>query len=398
MKKLFALFVTLVILLSFSACNDKTGSDGNSVGGMAGGEMVYTASKCTYTYPSGKESVVYTAELDDSSFIMNNLVERRSDESDRDSMIFDYNGKGITAIRRESQDFEEEIEDGGITTLKYDSDNATLNKETVEDGKTTSKDVYNIIWDSEGRLSSYKLTSYYYEYDDSGAVSYESKYEYNYSYAYDAESFTITCDDKTNEYINEQYQEDIIRRKVTTVPYDEKSDITTVTSYFKSDGTTPVNIDEGDKKLEKEVVVSNRWGYIVSDIYYFTDGSTSNELSEDLTFDSEGRIVKYVTETRKSNEVSKPGEDIEMITVTVDFKYDENGNLTEIKRTADTEVTSFKFEWMQIPKKLDSQIAMFSGSPHWSVAEYIDNFISFNWEGRITVRTYKLDDFLSYIQ
>ena len=403
MKKLFALLITLTIIFSFSACGDNENIDGSesgsskSGGSMIDGATAYTVKKCTYTYPSGQETVVYSAELSDETFSMNNLVERRVGEFNRDSMIFDYNGNGITAIRRESQNYEAEVKDRGVTTIKYDADTSTLTKETVRDGNISSKDVYNLVWDSEGRLSSYEYITYYFEYDDKGAVSYESTYEYNYAYAYGEDSFTITSEDETSEYVNDEYRE-VIKRTVTTVPYEEKSNITTVESFFETDGTTPVAVDYNDKKLEKEVIVSNWWGYEVSDVYYYADGSTESATTAVLTFDDEGKITKYVRETYKNSEVVMPGETVETVTVTIDFTYDETGNLTEMKRTEDTNVESWKFEWMEIPEKLDSQIAMFSGAPHWSVAEFIDNFISFSWEGRITVRTYKLNDFLSYVQ
>ncbi len=394
MKKLLALFMVLAMIFSFAAC----GEDDGSGGGMSGGPMAYTVKKCTYVYPSGKESVVYTAELKDDSFIMNNLIERFEGEVDRSSMIFNFNANGITSIRREDQDFEKEIEDEGTTTLKYDEATSTLTKETVEEGKITDKYVYNLVWDSEGRLASYKYTSYYYDYDDAGNISHESKYEYNYSYSYGADSFTITQEQERGENVNGEYR-DVIKRIVSTIPYAEKADITKVETYFELDGTTPVNVEYRDKQLTRQVIVSNWWGYVTSDTAYYTDGSTSNELGSELTFDNEGRIVKEVSEGYKSNGgMVKPGEDLEKITITIDFNYDDKGNLTEIKREEDGITTAYNFEWMEIPEKLDTQIAMFSGSPHWSVAEYIDNFIEFNWEGRLTVRTYKLADFLNYVQ
>ncbi len=403
MKKLFALLFVLAILFSLSACGtDKDGgaeeAESGQVGGpLAGGPMAYTLSKCTYTYPSGQETVVYTAELSDTAFTMNALTERIKGEVDRNSYVFEYNSKGISALREESQRYGQEVKVGRTTTLTYDADTATLTEANVRDGKTTSKDVYNLVWDGEGRLSSYKLTSYYYEYDDAGAVSFEETWEYNYSYAYGADSFTITKDVKDEEDIDDNRVE-LIQRTVSTVPYEEKGDIITEVRYYQTDGTTPVAVDDRNKKKEKQVMVSNWWGYETSNISYYTDGSTENEGRSGVTFDDQGRVVKTVSETYASDGMVKPGTDRELITVTTDFIYDENGNLTEVKRMFGSEQESYKFEWMEIPAKLDSQLALYSGAPHWSVTEFIDNFVDFSGEGKLTARIYKLDDFLSNLQ
>ena len=129
-----------------------------------------------------------------------------------------------------------------------------------------------------------------------------------------------------------------------------------------------------------------------------SDGTVEPQGDKEYTFDTEGRIIKMTRERYKNNGLVLEGETKETITEKVEFEYDANGNLTKISRDYDGVVESLTYEWMQIPAKLDSQITMLFGCPHWSVAEYIDNYINFNHEGRLTVRTYTKEAFLSFIQ
>ncbi len=380
MKKISLFLVAVMLLLSLVACGNGGATAGK--GEMNNGEKAWTVKKATYTYSSGESTVTYTSELKDASFIMNNLRELRKGEVNRSSMIFEFNSNGITKIIEEKQDFGKDVERGEEMTITYDETTSTLTRLSVENGKESSKEVYVIAWDNEGRISSYDQTNFYFEYDGEGNLVEDSKYEYKYTYSYGNDSYTITQDEVREAYVDGSDVE-AIRRKATTVPYDEKGDIKTVISYVKLDGKTPLYTGSGDKKKVDEVVVSNWWGYEVSRVYNYSDGTSENAQGDQYTFDGEGKIVKLTNDEAE---------------LCIDFTYDNNGNLLRIQRTKNGEITTIEFEWMQIPAKLDSQIAMMYGAPHWSVAEFIDNYVEFNWEGRLTVRTYKLSDFLSYVK
>lgn len=380
MKKISLFLVAVMLLLSLAAC----GKDGATAGKgqMNNGEKVWTVKTATYTYPTGFETVSYTAELKDDTFIMNNLRELKKGEVDRNSMIFEFDSNGITKVIEEEQDFGEDTQRGEEMTITYDEATSTLTKLSVENGKESSKEVYVIAWDDEGRISSYDQTNYYFEYDGEGNLVEDSKYEYKYTYSYGNDSYTITQDEVRETYVDGDGVE-AIKRTVTTVPYDAKGDIKTVISYVELDGKTPLYTGSDDEKKVDEVIISNWWGYEVSHVYNYSDGSWKNVGSDQYTFDNEGKIVKVTNEEDQ---------------ISIDFTYDNNGNLTKIQRSDEGQITTIEFEWMQIPARLDSQLGMMSGSPHWSVAEWIDNYVDFNWDGRLTVRTYKLSDFLSYVK
>lgn len=393
MKKLCLVLVSIFMIASLAAC----GKEDAGKGGMNNGEKVWTVTKATYTNPSGMSSVCYTGELKNDSFIMSYLTERKKGEVNRDSMIFQYDANGISKIIEEGQDYGKDVERGEEMTLTYDEATSTLTRLSTEDGRETSKKVYVITWDDEGRISEYTQTNYYYDYKEDGSAYESDKYEYKYTYSYGDDSYTITCDEESEVTVG-TISVDAIWRVATTIPYDEKGDITTVRSYVELDGKTPLYTGSGDVRRVNEVIVSNWWGYEISNVTNYSDGTSKKNEDTQFTFDKEGKIIKIEEKIYKNGLIDlEAGND--KITVTTEFTYDDNGNLTKIKNIEEDVVSSIDFEWAQIlPEKLDSQIAMLNGAPHWSVAEYIDNYIDFNWEGRLTVRTYKLSDFLSYVK
>ena len=386
MKKITATILSVLMSFSLFACSKDAGTDNKD----NSGEMVWTVKSASYTYSTGATSVVYTGELKNNSFIMNNLRELRENEVNRNSMILEFESDILEKVRYESQNFGEDIVPGKEFSLSYDDATSTLTKTTIKDGKEHSREVYDITWDNEGRITQYELNTEYFEYDE--------KYNYKYTYSYGADNFTITLDEIRTESVGGEEDIEVIRRKVSTVPYEEKGDITTVISYFQTDGTTPISIGYGDVKTVEERITSNWWGYVTSHTIHYTDGSSKNYSDAVYTFDDEGKITKMVQERYDSSSIMSPDEEPITVTDTVEFIYDANDNLTKIDCNYDGKVTTLTFEWMQIPAKLDSQIAMLSGSPHWSVSEFIDNYIDFNHEGRLTVRTYTKEAFLSYIQ
>ncbi len=389
MKKLLAFILVLVLLLSFSACGIASDLTGGNNQAQNDGEMVWTVKKAVYTYPNGQTSDSYLAELENGKFTMSYLSEYRKGEVSRSSTIFEYNKDGITKICSESQPYGKEVEKGSEITLTYNADTSTLVKLSMEDGKEKSKDTYVITWDAQSRIAKYVLTSVYHsDYDGT------SETVKTYEYAYGADSFTISTDDKQNVgYEDESI--DAICRTVTTVPYDKKADIKTVKSYYKMDGTTKIAVGYGDELTEREEEIANYLGYTTSQITYFSNG-TSRKEGRNVTFDDQGRVTQVVSESHNAGAIVKPGQESETITTTVSFTYDENGNMTKIERNSDGEVTSYTFEWMKIPANVDAGITMMWGTPTWSVAEFVDNFADFSWEGRTTVRTYQLDEFLTY--
>ncbi len=366
--------------MSFSlfACSKDTQTSGNNENNNSNTEMAWTVKTATYTYPTGMSTKSYTAELNGSTFTMNDLRELREGEVDRNSMILEFESDILEKVRYESQDYGEDVVPGKEFSLSYDDATSTLTKTTIKDGKDYSTNVYKITWDADGRIAEYELNTKYFQSDDN------SEYNSKYTYSYGADSYTITLDKICTESIDGLDEVELIRRTTTTVPYDEKGDITTVTSYFQKDGTTQVAIGYDEVKTLEE---------------RYSDGSSKDRLGTGYTFDAEGKIIKKVTERPKNGMVAVlPDEEQEMVTETIEFTYDANGNLTKIERNYDGEISTMTFEWMQIPAKLDGQIAMLSGSPHWSVTEYIDNYVDFNYDGRLTVRTYTKEAFLSYIQ
>jgi len=396
MKKIVVLLLSFVMIFSLAACSKNNGQSAVGSGNKDDGEMVWTVKSVKYTYSSGYSYICYTGELKDSSFSMNKFRELRQGETDRSSMIFEFDSNGITKYREEAQDYGEEVEIGDETTLVYDDATSTLTRTSVKDGKVTSKYVYVITWDDQERISAYVRTNYYYYYNDDGSVSEENKYEYKYTYKYGTDSFTITYDlDETVSIGNDRV--DAIKRTVSTIPYAEKGDIETVISYFKTDGTTPINVGWNDPKSVNETMVSNWWGYIKSHVTNYDDGSKEDYIEGKYTFDAEGKIIKVAKEGTKGG-IILDGAESEKIKITTDFTYDENGNLKKIVYDYDGTVTVLEFEWMKIPATLDNSLAMLSGSPHWSVAEYIDNYVDFNSNGSLTDRTYKKSDFLSYVK
>lgn len=390
MKKIIATALSLLMSFSLFACSKDTQTSGNNENNNSNTEMVWTAKTGTYTFSDGTTSVVYSGELKEDEFIMSYYSEMYRGKPDRQSMIFEYESDIITKIRTESQDFEKEVVPEEEIELSYDDATSTLTRTTTENGEVYSTDVYKITWDAEGRISQYELNVKYYQSDDN------SEYNYKYTYSYGTDNFTITCDENTTVSVDDE-RIDAIRRNVTTIPYDEKGDITTVTTYVKPDGTI-IHTGWGDKKTVEEKIISNWWGYVTSHTVHYSDGTVEPQGGKEYTFDTEGRIIKMTRERYKNNGLVPEGETPETITDKVEFEYDTNGNLTKISRDYDGVVESLTYEWMQIPAKLDSQITMLFGCPHWSVAEYIDNYIDFNYEGRLTVRTYTKEAFLSYIQ
>lgn len=393
MKKIIATGLSLLMSFSLFACSKDTQTSGNNENNNSNTEMAWTVKTATYTYPTGMSIKSYTAELNGSTFTMNDLRELREGEVDRNSMILEFESDILEKVRYESQDYGEDVVQGEEFSLSYDDATSTLTRTTTENGELYSTKIYNITWDTEGRIAEYELNTKYYQSDDN------SEYNSKYIYSYGADSYTITLDKIYTGSIDGLDEVELIRRTTTTVPYDEKGDITTVTSYFQKDGTTQVAIGYNEVKTLEERITSNRWGYVTSDTVHYSDGSSKDCLGTGYTFDAEGKIIKKVSEIPKNDMVAVlPDGEQEMVTETIEFTYDANGNLTKIERNYDGEISTLTFEWMQIPAKLDGQIAMLSGSPHWSVTEYIDNYVDFNYDGRLTVRTYTKEAFLSYIQ
>ena len=379
MKKLLAVFLTLALFICLTAC----GSGEESGGLSSDGEQAWTVKSAKYTYPSGMSYTCYSAEFTNEKFIMSNLSEFKKGEPDRDSIVFYLNSNGIAKMVEEEQDFGEDVEIGGETTFFYDEATETLTKTTMEDGKLDSQTVYALKWDDQERLSKYTQTNTYYYYDDEGVEKEDERSTSvgNYTYEYGAESYTITSDTDYTEWIDDE-KVIIIRRNVATVPYDEKGDITTVESFFYKDGR-PYDFKGSGTTTVKSESACNYWGYVLYENEEYIDGS-KNERKPKVTFDAEGKVLTSTKTYGKSDTV-------------VTFTYDENGNLTKMVWENEVGTNSIEFEWMKIPAKLDKQLAMFSGSPHWSVAEYIDNYVEFLYEGRLTVRTYKKADFLACI-
>lgn len=382
MKRVLIFILTLSLVFCLCACDSDTENADANGGLSSSGEQAWTVKSATYTYPSGESYVCYTGDFTDNKFTMSFFSSRGKDKFDRDSMVFYCNSKGFTKIVTEEQDYGEDVEIEDETTFAYDPATETITQTTMEDGKLRSKEVYVLTWDDQDRLSKYTLTSTYHYYNDDGTENESERSEYisNYSYKYNETDFIVTNDEDYTVFSDGERLV-ITRRNDITVPYDTKANITTCETFLNKDGT-PYNFTE-DYDIIKSTSECNYWGYMLYERREALNGDIYKE-EPNLTFDDEGKLLKAVKKTGDTNR-------------TINFTYDENGNLTKMSWNSDMGEESIDFEWTKIPKKLNDQLIMYSGSLDWSVSEFIDNHVSFLYEGRYSMRTYKKADFLSYI-
>ena len=97
MKKITATILSVLMSFSLFACSKDAGTDNKD----NSGEMVWTVKSASYTYSTGATSVVYTGELKNNSFIMNNLRELRENEVNRNSMILEFESDILEKVRYE---------------------------------------------------------------------------------------------------------------------------------------------------------------------------------------------------------------------------------------------------------------------------------------------------------
>lgn len=339
--------------------------------------MAWTVKNITHTDSNGETKTLYTGEFKDNSFSMNYLTQIEPGQINRESMVYVFESDILTKYRTESQEFNQEIVVDREYEITYDEDNSRLTILTKKEGVDHLKEIYEISWDEKDRIAEYRLTLKY--------LTYNEEYRHIYDYSYGEDSYTITCDEPRTETVDGEDM-DVIERTLTTIPYDEKNDITTVISYYKTDGTTPVQTDYNETKLVEEKIISNRWSYETSHTLHFADGTVESDSRRDYTFDDEGRISTALRETVDG--------DREKTT----FSYDTNGNLSTMTYDYNGKISTLTFEWMEIPAYIDSQISMIWGCPQWSAAEYIDNYAEFSSEGNLAARIYTKEAFLSYIQ
>lgn len=377
MKKSLALLLAIIMCMGMFACAAPSGN-----GPSEPQEMAWTVKTATYTNPSGDSTVVYEAEYTDSQFVMSYLTERRKGEVDRESMVIVLENYGLSKIIEEQQDYGEDVDIRGETTFAYDEATQTLTETTMEDGRVDSQNTYVLTWDDQNRLLGYTKTDCYYYYDDNGVETERSVYEYEYHYTYGEDSFQFVSEQESFSYEDEQGR-DVICVTTATVPYEPMGDITVTESYKTVDGVpicVDTYVDGEERKMEKTIATVNYWGYRTSETIVLDDGTQYVPDDYKPVFDEEGKVLN----------VERNGQQVA-------YTYDDNGNLVKLDLSTDYGISSITFEWMQIPLKLHNQLAMYSGSPHFSAAEYIDNHVIFVWEGRLTVRVYQKDAFLAYI-
>ena len=373
MKKITATILSVLMSFSLFACSKDAGTDNKD----SDNEMAWTVKTITHTDYDGETKTLYTGEFKDNSFSMNYLTQIEPGQINRESMVYVFESDILTKYRTESQQSNQNIVVGKEYEITYDENASRLTRLTKREGVDHLKEIYEISWDEKDRIAEYRLTLKYLNSDE--------EYKHIYDYSYGEDSYTITCDEPRTETVDGEDM-DVIERTITTIPYDEKADITTVISYYKTDGTTPVQTDYNETKFVEEKIISNSWGYETSHTLHFADGSVESDSRREYTFDNEGKIS---TAFRETNDGDK-----EKIT----FSYDANGNLNTMTYDYNGRISTLTFEYMEIPAHIDRQIAMLWGCPQWSAAEYIDNYAEFSSEGDLTARIYTKEAFLSYIQ
>ena len=358
MKKLMAMLLALVMILSLCACDKK-----NSTEEELETAYLLTEIGATQTDSEGKtHSMRGTVEYDDDY----NVIGTKTYEDGKLSMEITYD-KDMDKPLVE-QEYDEDGKKADRTEYTYDANGNLLERSgsrSIDGETTTVKEVFT--YDANGNQLTEKSYS-----------NGELEYEYTYTYtAFNKVATQIRRDSDGDE-------------THSTYTYDEHENVISCkTEYKYSDGNnhsyeeTYENTYEGDKLVEVKVYTDEELesltqydanGNEILRVYYYGDDGKESSRYETI-YDANGNVLKRIDKWGEETNITtytynSKGNCIEAVETCGDeeksritYSYDDNGNCTGLKMVRDGNVQleyTATYKEVKVSKEAAEKIAAFT--------------------------------------